>query len=334
MAGQRRRAAPPARTAFWTWRQLMFRFLDRMTPDDVQAIAAFAQMQMLEAGGTPPSAEFHYLHHGPARRAHTTTRPRWRRALLPPPIAGFGMTLLPVLYQRRPRRAGAGSRAGAVRQRRRRLRAAGHAAARRWRATRRRGDGHRAAFSLRAVTDDGLQAAAAGRRRPLHMHLAEQEAEVAEVEAAPARARSRTSRARARRARWCLSTAPRPPRRDPTRIAATGAVAGLCPITEASLGDGIFDAWLSPAPAGAWGCRHRQQHPHIADRRNADAGIRATPARPRPRRCWPMPIASTGRRILDIRRGGRRAGRRARQRHHRQGRIGRPAGARRSAPPT
>ena len=65
MAGLTERRGADPRDSFWTWRQLMYRFLEQITPEDVQAIAAFVQMEMLEAGYAT-NVEFHYLHHGPA----------------------------------------------------------------------------------------------------------------------------------------------------------------------------------------------------------------------------------------------------------------------------
>ena len=62
MAGLTEKRGPDPSDSFWTWRQLMFRFLDRLTPDHVEAIAAFVQMEMLEAGYAA-NVEFHYLHH-------------------------------------------------------------------------------------------------------------------------------------------------------------------------------------------------------------------------------------------------------------------------------
>jgi len=64
MAGLTERRGTKGQDSFWTWRQLMFRFLDRLTPQDVQAIAAQVQMEMLESG-YGAVGEFHYLHHRP-----------------------------------------------------------------------------------------------------------------------------------------------------------------------------------------------------------------------------------------------------------------------------
>ncbi len=62
------RGADPS-DSFWTWRQLMYRFLDQLDPDHIEAIAAFVQMEMLEAGYSAV-AEFHYLHHQPDGTAY------------------------------------------------------------------------------------------------------------------------------------------------------------------------------------------------------------------------------------------------------------------------
>ena len=55
MAGLTEQRGPKASDNFWTWRKLMFRFLERLTPEHVEAIAAFVQMEMLEAGYTTKS---------------------------------------------------------------------------------------------------------------------------------------------------------------------------------------------------------------------------------------------------------------------------------------
>ena len=81
----------PAADSFWTWREVMYRFLQRLSPDDVEAIAAFAYMEMLEAGFTTVG-EFHYLHHDVDGRP-TLISPRWRSALPPPAQARIGLSL-------------------------------------------------------------------------------------------------------------------------------------------------------------------------------------------------------------------------------------------------
>ena len=63
MAGLAEARGPDPRDSFWTWRTLMYRFLDQLTPDHIEAIAAQVFMEMAEAG-CASVAEFHYLHHG------------------------------------------------------------------------------------------------------------------------------------------------------------------------------------------------------------------------------------------------------------------------------
>ncbi|QYK42165.1 MAG: formimidoylglutamate deiminase [Paracoccaceae bacterium] len=255
MAGLTERRGPDPRDSFWTWRQLMYRFLDQLTPDDVQAITAFVQMEMLEAGFAAV-AEFHYLHHQPGGMPHDDLAEMSARIAAAAADTGIGLTLLPVLYEYGgcDRRAlGPGQvrfgndpdRFAAL------LEAAAHALAPL------PGDTVLgvAPHSLRAVTEEGLRAAIAMRPgAPLHMHLAEQIAEVEEV----------LAHRGARPVEWLLANAPVDPRwclihctqmerPETLGLAATGAVAGLCPITESSLGDGIFDgvAWLGAQ--GRWG---------------------------------------------------------------------------------
>ncbi|TKA94007.1 formimidoylglutamate deiminase, partial [Cereibacter changlensis] len=97
MAGMTERRGP-AQDSFWTWRQLMFRFLDALTPEDVGAIAAFVQMEMLEAGYAAV-AEFHYLHHQPGGAPYADPAEMAGRIVAAAAETGCGLTLLPVLYQ-------------------------------------------------------------------------------------------------------------------------------------------------------------------------------------------------------------------------------------------
>ena len=98
MAGLTERRGPDPRDTFWTWRQLMFRFLDRLTPDQVEAIAAFVQMEMLEAGYAT-NVEFHYLHHRPGGEPYDNVAEMAERIAAAAAQSGIGLTLLPVLYQ-------------------------------------------------------------------------------------------------------------------------------------------------------------------------------------------------------------------------------------------
>ena len=86
----------PEGDSFWTWRQVMYRFLRDLTPDDVEAIAAFAMMEMLE-GGFTAVAEFHYLHHDPEGRPYGNLAELSGLIAVAAGDTGIGLTLLPVL---------------------------------------------------------------------------------------------------------------------------------------------------------------------------------------------------------------------------------------------
>ena len=96
MAGLAERRGP-AHDSFWTWREVMYRFLGRLTPDDAEAIAAFAYMQMLETGFTAVG-EFHYLHHDIDGRPYADLGEMAARIAAAASATGIGLTLLPTLY--------------------------------------------------------------------------------------------------------------------------------------------------------------------------------------------------------------------------------------------
>jgi formimidoylglutamate deiminase len=256
MAGLSERRGTRGQDSFWTWRQLMFRFLDHLTPDDVMAIAAQVQMEMLEAGFCAVG-EFHYLHHQPGGTPYTDLGEMSARIAAAADQTGIGLTLLPVLYQQGGvdgRDLGPGQirfgndpeRFFTLLQAARRaltdlpqdtvLGAAPH--------------------SLRAVSPEALRSVVEGTDGPLHLHLAEQLGEIDEISAAYG---SRPTRwlldNQPPDKRWCLIHCTQMLPDETARLAATGAVAGLCPITEGSLGDGIFDGpgWVRANGAMAVG---------------------------------------------------------------------------------
>ena len=245
MAGMTERRGPSP-DSFWTWRTLMYRFLDYLSPDDVQAIAAFQQMETLEAGYAGV-AEFHYLHHQPGGAPYDDLSEMSGRIVAAARDTGIGLTLLPVLYQQ----GGCDGRALTSGQ----LRFGNDMErfAKLWQGAVAHATGADmvvgvAPHSLRAVSVQGLRAVVAlAPKAPVHLHIAEQVAEVAEVLAhLGARPVEWLLANTGVDARWCLIHATQMEPSETLGLAASGAVAGLCPITEANLGDGIFDGmrWL------------------------------------------------------------------------------------------
>ncbi|MDP1748699.1 MAG: formimidoylglutamate deiminase [Reyranella sp.] len=240
--------------SFWTWRETMYRFVERLSPDDLEAIAAFAYMEMLEAGFTWV-AEFHYLHHQPDGRPYDNVAEMSERIVAAADTAGIGLTLLPVFY----RQSGFLGQPPSEGQRRFVCDRAAYARLMETRVP--GGVIGIAPHSLRAVTlDDLAWAADTWRGQPAHIHVAEQTREVDDCLAAHGRRPVdllldkieddvREDDAR----RWCLVHATHADAKEIARIAKAQAIVGLCPITEANLGDGLFDAPALLAAGGRFG---------------------------------------------------------------------------------
>ena len=234
MAGLAERRGPAA-DSFWTWREVMYRFLARLGPDDIEAIAAYAFADMLEAGFTAV-AEFHYLHHSPDGSPYADVAELARRHLKAAGDTGIGITMLPVFYAH----ATFGGEPPTPGQRRfindtNRFARIVEAL---------QSDGAVvgvAPHSLRAATPDELKAILPLADGPVHIHAAEQ---VKEVEDCLAWSGQRPVEWLLDHAgvdqRWCLIHATHLTRQETENLAKSGAIAGLCPITEANLGDGIF----------------------------------------------------------------------------------------------
>jgi formimidoylglutamate deiminase len=240
--------------SFWTWREVMYRFLDRLDPDDVQALAAQAFVEMLE-GGFTALAEFHYLHHDKDGRPYADIAAMGAAIAAAADETGLGLTLLPVLY-----RFGNFGQAPSVHGQRRfvndrdsylRLIEASEVAIRHLPDARL----GLAPHSLRAVALEDLDWLAGLRPgTPLHIHVAEQTREVEDSIAIMGRRPvALLADTVELDARWCLIHATHLDDAERDAIAASGAVAGLCPITEASLGDGIFDGVRYRASGGRYG---------------------------------------------------------------------------------
>lgn len=309
MAGLTEQRGPNPQDNFWTWRQLMYRFLDRLTPTHVEAITAFVQMEMLEAGYAA-SAEFHYLHHQPDGTPYDNLAEMSDRISAATAQSGIGLCLLPVHYQY----GGCDTRdlsAGQVRfgnglDRFMALHASAKATLRSLPADTTCGA---APHSLRAVGQQDLKRYtdhfATG---PLHMHLAEQIPEVEEVAAHwGARPVTWALENMALDARWCLIHCTQMTADETVALAQTGAAAGLCPITESNLGDGVFDGvrWLGAGGALAIGSDSNIRISLTEELRTLDYTQRL---RDHSRAALATSTRSTGRRLFDsILQGGAQA---------------------------
>ncbi len=316
MAGlTEQRGAEPSDT-FWTWRQRMFAFLERIMPEQVEAIAAQVQMEMLEAGFAT-NVEFHYLHHRPDGGPYADPAEMSARIAAAAATTGIGLTLLPVHYQfggldRRP--LGAGQRRfGTDPDRFARLVEGAERALGVLPADTVLGI---APHSLRAVAPETLAMLAALRPgAPVHMHLAETPGEVAEVMAALGRRPVEWMMENvALSSRWCLIHLTQMLPAETRALARTGAVAGLCPLTEASLGDGIFDGvtWCDENGAIALGSDSNIRISLAEELRQLDTSQRL---RDHSRAAMATAARSTGRRLLeDVATGGATASGRGRGR--------------------
>ena len=244
----------PGADSFWSWRNVMYRFALSMTPDHVEAVASQLYMEMLEAGFSRVG-EFHYLHHAIDGRAYADISEMAQRIAAAASQTGIGLTLLPVFY------AHSTFGGAAPNEGQRRFINSTDSFARLL-------DGCRVAVkgladgkvgvaphSLRAVTPDELSAVVAmAKDGPIHIHVAEQVKEVEDCIAwSGARPVEWLLDNAALDERWCLIHATHMTDDETRRMAQSKAVAGLCPITEANLGDGTFNAVVFGEAGGKFG---------------------------------------------------------------------------------
>lgn len=244
----------PGADSFWSWRNVMYRFALTMTPEHAEAVASQLYMEMLEAGFSRVG-EFHYLHHDIDGRAYADIAEMAQRIASAASRTGIGLTLLPVFY--------AHSTFGG---------AAPNEGQRRFINTvesfERLLDGCRSAVkdlpdgrvgvaphSLRAVTPDELAAVVAmAKDGPIHIHVAEQVKEVEDcIGWSGARPVEWLLDNAGLDGRWCLIHATHMTDDETRRMAESKAIAGLCPITEANLGDGTFNAVVFGEAGGKFG---------------------------------------------------------------------------------
>ncbi|WP_343313856.1 formimidoylglutamate deiminase [Brucella sp. BE17] len=233
----------PASDSFWSWRTIMYKFALTFQPEQLEAVAAQLYMEMLEAGYTRVG-EFHYLHHDRDGQHYANIAEHAERIAAAASCTGISLTLLPVFYAQ----SGFGGGVPSDGQRRfinsvenyaRLIEACGKIT--------QKLAGSRlgiAPHSLRAATPDQLkQILPLAKDGPVHMHISEQIKEVEDCIAwSGARPVEWLLENMPVNENWTLIHATHMTEAETAGMAARRAIAGLCPITEANLGDGIFPA--------------------------------------------------------------------------------------------
>ena len=253
MAGLTEARSPQGNDNFWSWRNLMYQFLDVLTPEEIFSITLFSQMEMLQSGYVGVG-EFHYLHNQIGGTKYDNIAELSEKVLEASAESGISICLLPVVYER----GGCDNReleGGQLRF-------------------------HNnidtfeelynqikvflsknenfslgvAAHSLRAVKNETLNKIIDLTNGPIHIHAAEQVKEVEEIKSfykmPPVEFLIENFDINKR---WCLIHCTQMSELETELLSKSGAVAGLCPVTEANLGDGIFNGFQYNERKGLYG---------------------------------------------------------------------------------
>jgi len=231
--------------SFWTWRKIMYKFLGQLSADHAQIIATQLYIEMLKMGYTRV-AEFHYLHHDISGENYPQLSKMAQAIFEAANNSGIGLTLLPVLY----RFSGFGQQSPTDGQKRfinsveqfNQLVSDCFALTDNYQNT----NVGIAPHSLRAVDKDSLLLAvdhvrSLDAKAPIHIHIAEQQQEVNDcISHYGERPVAWLANNVDLDTQWCLIHATHIDEQERKAIISSGAIAGICPTTEANLGDGIF----------------------------------------------------------------------------------------------
>ncbi len=244
-----------AEESFWTWRERMYAFANRLSPDDLEALAGQAYIEMVKAGFTTVG-EFHYLHNDPAGHQYDNPAEMSERILAAADTAGIGLTLLPVLYTR-----GGIGQPPSREQRRFILDRDDYSqlldTLSPWERPQGLLNAGIAPHSIQAVDKDDLVfVTELGHRfpdMPIHIHVAEQVREVREsLDRLGGRPGVLILQLPEVNDRWTFIHATHCDIAERLKMTRLSVVAGLCPTTEAGLGDGIFTLGDFSRHGGAW----------------------------------------------------------------------------------
>jgi formimidoylglutamate deiminase len=258
MAGLGERAghtADSVKDSFWTWRKVMYHYLERIQPKHLFDISAQLYLEMLKAGYTSVG-EFQYLHHDFHGHAYNNPAEMSLQCMAAAASVGIGFTALPVLY-----RYGGFGEADPIDAQRRFLNDSDEfveivdslqSAS--------KNDANTsvgiAPHSLRAISQPLLQEvidSCSDKPAAIHLHIAEQ---TKEVEDCLAWSQQRPVEWLFDHfdvsSNWCLIHATHMTPEETVLMANSGCVAGICPTTEANLGDGFFNAIEYLESGGRW----------------------------------------------------------------------------------
>ncbi|WP_253283052.1 formimidoylglutamate deiminase, partial [Cedecea davisae] len=254
MAGLTEVVGDPA-DSFWTWRDLMYRLVGKITPEQLETIASYLYIEMLKAGYTSV-AEFHYLHHDSGGKAYAQPAELALRISQAAKTSGIGLTLLPVLYTH----SGFGGQPASAGQGRFINQTDGYLKLYDSIVSKLAAEPMQRAglcfHSLRAVTPEQMRAVLESQPhpQPVHIHISEQQKEVDDCLAwSGLRPVEWLYENMPVDKNWCLIHATHITGSETKLIAESGAVAGLCLTTEANLGDGIFPGQAYLHQGGNWG---------------------------------------------------------------------------------
>ena len=241
--------------SFWSWRELMYSFLEKLNPEHVEAIAALVFMEMLESGYASVG-EFHYLHHQHGGQPYENVAETSSRILSAALQTGIGLTHLPVFYMQ----GGMNGEQLSKGQLRFRNNVDQYFLLLEQieNGIKRAPDDYMlgiAPHSLRAVSTESLNEILDSRQfGPVHIHISEQQKEVEDFEDKFGKRPVNWLMDNASvDQRWCLVHATHMSNEETLKLAESGAVAGLCPLTEANLGDGTFNGSEYVSYGGKYG---------------------------------------------------------------------------------
>ena len=233
--------------SFWTWRTLMYDFVSRLTPEDIYETARGLYSELSD-NGYSWVGEFHYVHNAPDGSPYDDRSCLSDAVIQAAQDVGIGICILPVLYQR----GGFANEQLDPAQRRFALSEDAFldlVSDLRTRWGRANDVEIGIAFhSLRAVSVDVMRRVTEAFRTDqpggvIHIHVAEQTKEVDDCVAATGRRSVEYLLSELPvDGGWCLIHATHLDDSEIAGIAASGATVGLCPTTEANLGDGVFAA--------------------------------------------------------------------------------------------